>query len=159
MRSMACDALPPRMRGDLAGDPAALRIFWRLLEQARMGFSRIEEAAFLVRDAAGNLTGVPWPSAGEPNMGRWFGAFPANAIAIAHTHPNWLPVPSSIDVHTAQSARVPVYVITRSHISKTVAGSITMLIDGEWKPVDICGPAGDPVDLAQTDASRSHGSR
>jgi hypothetical protein len=155
---LACETLPARMHGDIAADPAALRIFWQLLEQARFGFSRLEEAAFIVRDASGTVSEVPWPAAGEPNTGKWIGAFPANTIAIVHTHPNWMPSPSSIDVRTAQRTRVPVYVITRSHIAKTAGGSTTMLLDGEWKPGDVCGTSGGHVDLAQANARRSDGS-
>jgi hypothetical protein len=134
----ACNALP-QLSGEIAADPAALRIFWGLLERSRFGFSRLEEAAFIVRGANGSVSAVPWPQAGEPNVGRWAGAFPANTIAIVHTHPNWLPMPSDIDAHTATRTRTQVYVITRSRISKTDGRSTTLLINGEWKPADICG--------------------
>ena len=138
VEARACEA-PVALHGDIATEPAALRIFWNLIAQARFGFSALEQAAFLVRDGSGVITSVPWPEAGEPNTGRWMGAFPANTVAIIHTHPNWMPVPSKIDVRTALRTRVPVYVITRAHISKTVNGSTTMVVNGEWKPGAVCG--------------------
>lgn len=142
VEASACDAWPVHSRADLAAQPAALRIFWGLLQQARLGFSQIEHTAFIVRDAAGSITSVPWPDAGEANVGRWMGAFPANVVAIVHTHPNWLPTPSHIDAHTALRTSLPVYVITRAHISKTQNGSTTMVMDGDWKPGVVCDAAG-----------------
>lgn len=161
---MACES-PVVLRSDLAADPSALRIFWHLIEDARFGFTNFEQAAFLVRDARGTISSVPWPDAGEPNTGKWIGAFPENTVAIVHTHPNWMPMPSNIDVRTALIARVPVYVITRAHVSKTWNGSTTMVIDGEWKPGAVCAARRGGGDLAEAAprsaaaAGRSGGAR
>jgi hypothetical protein len=141
MEVMACDALVTHPRTDLAAHPAALRIFWGLLEQGRFGFSEVEHTAFIVQGDDGTIGFVAWPDAGEPNNCRWMGAFPKNVIAIAHTHPNWLPAPSFIDVRTALRSNVPVYVITRAHIAKTMNGSTTMVMDGDWKPGAVCRTA------------------
>jgi hypothetical protein len=140
--AMACDVLSSHAPADLAMNPAALQIFWGLLEEARWGFSQVEHTAFIVRDASGAVTSVPWPDPGEANIGRWSGAFPVNVVAIAHTHPNWLPTPSNIDAHTAIRTKLPVYVLTRAHISKTEKGSTTMVVDGDWKPGVVCSAAG-----------------
>src|SRR6266849_649897 len=154
----ACTVLPANI-GEIASDPVALRIFWEVLARSRYGFSELEEAAFIVRDTNGTVTSIPWPAAEERNLGRWVGAFPANTIAIVHTHPNWMPLPSAIDIRTAKRSHMAVYVITRSHIAKTENGSITMLIDGEWRPSDVCGAGDGRVDLAETRARRTDGSR
>ena len=135
----ACNALPQQLSGEIAGNPKALRIFWKLLERSRYGFSHMEEAAFIVRDANGTVSAIPWPEAGEPNVGRWSGAFPANTVAIVHTHPNWLPLPSDMDARTAARARTQVYVITRARITKTDGRSTTVMINGDWRPASICG--------------------
>ncbi|MGZ4810469.1 MAG: hypothetical protein ACXVIJ_06460 [Thermoanaerobaculia bacterium] len=134
----ACNALP-QLSGEIAANPAALRIFWGLLERSRYGFSHMEAAAFIIRGANGAVSSIPWPEADEPDMGRWTGAFPANTVAIVHTHPNWLPLPSYIDAHTATHTRTQVYVVTRSRITKTDGSSTTTLVSGDWKPTDTCG--------------------
>jgi proteasome lid subunit RPN8/RPN11 len=141
MEAMAACKIPARVSGDLAAHPAALKICWSLLEQARWGFSQVEHTAFIVRDSSGTITSVAWPDPGEANIGRWVGAFPVNAIAIVHTHPNWLPTPSFIDAHTAIRTHLPVYVVTRKHIAKTGNGSTTMIVDGDWKPGVVCDGA------------------
>jgi len=157
---LACDAMSLQVSGDLATHADARRIFWQLLEQGRYGFSSVEHAAFLVRDANGAIRDVPWADAGEPNVGRWSGAFPANVIAIVHTHPNWLPVPSNIDAKTAMRTKLPVYVITRAHITKTANGSTTMVIDGDWKPGSVCSTArGSRGDLAENAARIANAAR
>jgi hypothetical protein len=134
----ACSALP-QLNGEIAANPTALRIFWGLLERSRYGFSHMEEVAFIVRGANGSVSAVPWPEAGERDMGRWAGAFPANTVAIVHTHPNWMPMPSNIDAHTATHTHLQVYVITRARITKTDGQSTTTLVAGDWKPTDTCG--------------------
>jgi hypothetical protein len=122
---------------EIALMPAAQAIFEDLLRRNQFGFNDIEEAAFIVRDGGGNLRAVAWPSDGEPNSGRWEGAYPAGAVAIAHTHPNWLPLPSSIDAATARQSRMPVYVITTSGISKTTGAEPVTVIAGAWESLDL----------------------
>ncbi len=123
----------PSSPADMALDPAALAIFREMLRRNRNGFGDIEEAAFIVRGSGGELIAVPWPGAGEPDRGRWEGSFPAGVVAIAHTHPAWLPMPSSIDAATARRARIPVYVITASRISMTSGGEGSVVIAGDWQ--------------------------
>ena len=122
-----------RPADEIALDPSARAIFENLLRQNQFGFSHIEQAALIVRDGNGELAAVPWPSDGAPDSGRWEGAFSAGAVAIAHTHPNWLPYPSPIDAATARHARMPVYVITASAISKTTGGEPLTVIAGKWE--------------------------
>lgn len=82
----------------------------------------MEDAAFVVRDANGNLSIVRWPSAGMPDSAMWIGKVPEGAFAIAHTHPDWRPRPSKIDVVTARTAKMPVYVVTHKQVWETAAG-------------------------------------
>jgi hypothetical protein len=82
----------------------------------------MEDAAFLVRDAHGTVQVVRWPSAGLPDSAIWIGRVPEGAFAIAHTHPDWRPRPSKTDIVTARTAKMPVYVVTRSQVWETAAG-------------------------------------
>ena len=82
----------------------------------------MEDAAFLVRDRQGQIAVVWWPSAGLPDTAMWLGRIPEGAFAIAHTHPDWRPQPSKTDVVTAKTAKMPVYVVTKSQVWETAAG-------------------------------------
>lgn len=120
-----------RRSNEIAAQPEMLRVFRELLVSARWGFSRLESAAFIVRSADGSLSAVLWSPAEEPDQARWIGPFPAGVVAIVHTHPNWQPEPSRIDIRTAATARVPVYVITRERIVKT-SGGLPLLVASRW---------------------------
>jgi hypothetical protein len=119
--------------GEVATDPEVVPGLWQMLGDAGFGFRRMEEAAFIVRKADGRLILVRWPEAGEPGTSRWFGPLPSGVVAIAHTHPNWDPNPSKIDIRTAQQSHLPVYVVTRSEISKTLGRSPQIVLSGDWR--------------------------
>jgi proteasome lid subunit RPN8/RPN11 len=124
------------MQSDLAYDPRVRAELWRLIGEARYGFAEREEAMFIVRDARGRLSFVRWTSMGVPHQTRWTGAWPRGVIAIAHTHPNWVPEPSRTDVRVAMRNKVPVYVVTRTRITKTSGGATREVIAGDWRPRD-----------------------
>jgi hypothetical protein len=117
---------------DLALETPVREMSWRLLGNARLGFSHEEQAAFVVRTASGAYGFFSWPSNGVFDSARWEGPFPGGVVAIIHTHPNWMPSPSSIDARTARATGVPVYVITRTEISKTTGGAAEVVISGDW---------------------------
>jgi hypothetical protein len=117
---------------DVAHEAGARHIFARLLAEGHYGSSHIERAAFLVRDSRGRLSAVDWPAAAGADSAEWNGAFPPGVVAIAHTHPNWLPRPSKIDSATARQARVPVYVITRTEIWKTTGEAPAAIAAEGW---------------------------
>jgi hypothetical protein len=85
-----------------------------------------------MRTATGAYGFLTWPSDGAFDSARWEGRFPGGVVAIIHTHPNWMPSPSSIDARTARAIGVPVYVITRTEISKTTGGPPEVVISGDW---------------------------
>jgi proteasome lid subunit RPN8/RPN11 len=130
-------------------------MFWQLLSQARYGFSHGEEAAFVVRGEIGGYRCVAWPSDGFVDSARWVGRFPDGVVAIIHTHPNWMATPSSIDVRTARTARIPVYVITRTQITLTNGDETRIVISGEWKPEMTPRPCS-PAATAVARSSRDH---
>jgi proteasome lid subunit RPN8/RPN11 len=117
---------------DLTADPAARAFLWAMLAEARYGYSETEEAAFVVRDTDGRLTFVRWPEPGAQHQARWPGAFPAGTIAIVHTHPNHTPRPSRLDERAARRRGIPIYVLTRTKITRTTGGEAEVVIDGDW---------------------------
>lgn len=117
---------------DLAFDPAVRKAFLMMMKDTRFGFSHMEEAAFVVQNADGDLSMVAWPPSGEPDSARWFGRFPDGTVAIAHTHPNYMPLPSKVDAVTARKSHVPVYVVTPFAIAKTYGGAPEVVVRGEW---------------------------
>lgn len=116
---------------DVIDDPRVRDGFRRLLQRSRYGFDA-EQAAFLVRRADGSLTLVDWQYGGERNEATWQGAFPEGTIAIVHTHPCWLPMPSGIDKATARRSHVPVYVLTRLRITRTSGDEPAVVAHGDW---------------------------
>lgn len=123
-----------RSGGDPIREPEVREMCWTLLGKARLGFAHDEHAAFVVRSDSGSLYFVEWPSNGMIDSARWDGPLPRGAVAIIHTHPNWLPMPSALDARTAARAHLPVYVITRLQITRTDGASPQVVVEGDWKP-------------------------
>jgi hypothetical protein len=95
-----------------------------------------EQASFIVRTPSGALTFVLWPAPEEANVQRYRGV-PRGTVAIAHTHPNGLPLRSAIDRGTAMSTHVPVYVVTKTKITLTDGRKTRVVVDGEWSPASV----------------------
>ena len=117
---------------EFATNPVVVPVLWKMFGDAGFGHRHTEEAAFVVGNSEGRLMLVRWPSAGEPDTAWWSGPMPTGTVAIVHTHPNWNPLPSNIDVRTARQSRLPVYVVTRTEISRTTGGSAEVVLRGEW---------------------------
>jgi proteasome lid subunit RPN8/RPN11 len=116
---------------ELANHPV-VRDFCRvLLEKAESERYR-EQGAFIVRTEQGLLYFVTWPPSEEMDRLRWHGRFPNGTIAIVHTHPSWAREASKPDTRTARRAGIPVYVVTRSRISRTTGGESTVVVEGDW---------------------------
>jgi|GEM_PF-2019504 len=143
---------------ELGHEASARRIFARLLVQGHYGGSHIEQAAFLLRDERGRLVAVDWPATGETDSAAWAGPLPAGVVAIAHTHPNWLPRPSRIDRATARRTRVPVYVITRTEIWKTDGETPATVATGDWSGGDAGTSGGGAEELQEAEPGLSDGS-
>ena len=106
--------------------------FCRVLSKKAIVERHIEQGAFVVQTAGGLQYFVAWPPTEERDVARWYGHFPDGTVAIVHTHPPHLPEPSKLDIAVARRARVPVYVITPSRISKTTGGAPEVVTDGDW---------------------------
>lgn len=93
------------------GSPQAL--FWYDHLLAESGYGRLdrERAAFLIRESDDSLTLAPWPDGGFRHAS-YRGAIPEGTIAILHTHPATLPLPSPRDHAEARRLGIPVLVIT-----------------------------------------------
>ena len=130
--------LPSVVAADLIDD-AAVRDFVRVLARAAIADRSREHGAFVVRSPEGIVYFVVWPPSGERDLLRWHGRFPEGTIAILHTHAPWAPAPSKIDARTARRARIPVYVITPSRISKTTGEESSVLATGPFDEV-VQGP-------------------
>lgn len=115
-----------------ATNAAVLPMLWKMFGDAGFGHRHAEAAAFVVGNEKGRLMLVRWPASGEPDTVFWVGPLPSGVVAIVHTHPNWNPLPSNIDMRTARRSRLPVYVVTRTEISRTTGGSPEIVVRGEW---------------------------
>ncbi len=107
---------------------------YRLWEAARFGQEVSERAAWVLKDDAGRLRWLAWPAEYRYRRAQWEGPVPADAVAIAHTHPTaGDPRPSEQDVATARRLGVPVYTVSRSGIWKAVPdGSVVSVDDAQW---------------------------
>jgi hypothetical protein len=137
---------------DLVQQPAVRREFRDLLLRGRWGMSHNEHATFVVRRGDGTIGFVEWPASAETDSARWEGAYPAGTIAIAHTHPNWLPAPSRLDSGVARRSGLPVYVITRGRLSKTDGAATEIVEEGAWAEAFPSHQERAPVDGAERTA-------
>ena len=107
---------------------------WDLLKMASYGQSPYEQAAFIVRDPSGAERFALWPFGHLASKATYARTLPENAIAIIHTHPNAVPLPSNNDVRLAARLRLPVYVVTRTMIARTDGQGVEILHRGDWQP-------------------------
>lgn len=75
---------------------------------------------------------VTWPPGEEGDKLRWHRRFPKGTVAIVHTHPAWVKEPSRLDVRAARRSGIPVYVVTKTRISKTTGDVSVVVAEGEW---------------------------
>jgi proteasome lid subunit RPN8/RPN11 len=107
---------------------------WQLLKSARYGLGRQEQAAFVVEQPDGALSFVVWPSTGASMETHFHGALPAHTVAIVHTHPLGKLIPSSDDRDTARRLGIPVYVLVRTGVTRTLGDGVETLLVGDWNP-------------------------
>jgi hypothetical protein len=98
-------------------DDGVLRM---LDEVATRGLTRaidLEAAAFLIRDADGNLNCAMWPTSDQRKLQNYRAPMPPGTVAIVHTHPLNAHEPSRGDVLEAVRLRIPILVLTRLSIA------------------------------------------
>ena len=130
MRTLMLVMALSRQPIEIACNDGVLTHFWTLLAKARYGQSTREHAAFVVFDE-GSYSFVAWPYGASEYAARYKGSIPEHTVAIIHTHPNAYPMPSAEDETVAQKTGIPIYVLTRTMISRT--GPLRVW-NGDWKP-------------------------
>lgn len=101
----------------------------------RLGaFDRTERAAFIVDDGEGNLQCVAWPQTNASAEARFIGHVPKGTVAIIHTHPITVPLPSVQDEHEATRLGITVYALTPLAVTKVMPSHDEPLVvrKGEW---------------------------
>ena len=80
----------------------------------------LEVAAFVVRFDDGTLSLVRWPDRRRFRTAQWSGRLPRGAIAIAiiHSPPTMMPLPSATDRREAKRLRIPIYAVSRGLLCK-----------------------------------------
>ena len=120
---------------DATIDTRAIALSWELLRTAGYGRSAREHSAFLVASANGELQLVRWRGEATSMSATYRGTIPNGTVAIVHTHPKDLPNPSDGDVALARKLNLPVYVLTRTSITRTNGGrTMERVAAGDWNP-------------------------
>jgi hypothetical protein len=115
-------------------DPAALGYFADLLRLGGFGFTHWEAAAFLLRSTDGGYRCLAWPFSNGHHEQKFRGRMPDFTVAIVHTHPQHLALPSPGDRATAKRLGIPVIVLTSRNIYVAAPdGSIVEVVeDRAW---------------------------
>ena len=119
---------------DAAPDARIIALSWDLLRSARYGNSTREHSAFIVSDADGHLRLVKWRGKATSMSATHRGTIPARTVAIVHTHPKAIPNPSDVDAALARKLNLPVYVLTRTSVTRTSGGRMELIAAGDWDP-------------------------
>lgn len=120
---------------DIACEATVLKQSWDLLAQARYGQSDYEYGAFIVRSDSGQFELSGWTFDHEALSAHYAGTVSPRVVAITHTHPNRLPMPSDGDILLARRTGLPVYVLTRMMISVTDGHGSRVVTSRDWRPV------------------------
>jgi hypothetical protein len=115
--AIASDRIVEQMSGAtqtslLADDPGVQALLRDLLKKAGYGHRTTERAAFLVIDARGEYQCLLWPFHHGFAKERFRGRVPPFTIAVAHTHPNSVPLPSAQDEREAGRLGLPFLVVS-----------------------------------------------
>jgi proteasome lid subunit RPN8/RPN11 len=104
--------------GELTSNPDVLDIFREVLREGFFSLQDWERAAFVIREDDGHYRSMMWPSIGLFRAARYPGPIPRGVVAIVHTHPLSLPLPSANDRALAMRLQMPIYCLTVSSIYK-----------------------------------------
>ncbi|HVS30542.1 MAG TPA: Mov34/MPN/PAD-1 family protein [Thermoanaerobaculia bacterium] len=101
----------------------------RLAAMSGHGRFEYESAAFLVLREDGKFDCAVWPSVRAWRRATWAGPVPDGTVAVMHTHPRSLPMPSAHDSREASRIGIPVIVVAGRFVSmvgKNSAGERTV---------------------------------
>jgi hypothetical protein len=96
---------------------------------------QIESAAWMIKTEQGTSF-KKWGRLFEPNIQRWSGRIPTNAIALAHTHSRKVrPTPSKVDCAASRDLRIPIYVVSHVGIWRVMPDGTIVQDEGPkwWK--------------------------
>lgn len=105
----------------IAGDDLTsdrLDMFAEVLEHGVYGSRDDEAAAFIVHRPDGSEQCLLWPPTAEYHATHHPWPPPSAVMAIVHTHPLALPLPSAADKASAIRLGIPIYSITPANIYK-----------------------------------------
>lgn len=97
-------------------DPNVRSYYADLLKAGGLGLTHWEAAAFLLLSPDGRYRCVAWPFSNRNRQQKYRGRIPEFTVAIIHTHPRNIPLPSMGDRATARRLGIPVIVLTSHNI-------------------------------------------
>lgn len=97
--------------------PDVVPCLLKVLELGGYGNLPIERAAFLIYRDDGVFDCLLWPVTNEQQAAHWQGPAPVGIAAVVHSHPSRIPYPSPDDAYEARRMSVPIFVVTRRHVS------------------------------------------
>ncbi len=109
-----------------------------LADKAALKPDDLEVAAFIVREPNGDLACRLWPPSAGRRSEHYDGPLPVGTMAIAHSHPYYAPLPSTIDVAQAKRIGLPIYVVSRweLHVVDPISGERVRLLRGRnWSGI------------------------
>ena len=121
---------------DLVANEQVRVSFAELVKDGGYGWTNLEKAAFVVVDDRGEHRLVPWNSGPSYRSQKIRGPLPRGTVAIAHTHPRFMPYASDNDRKTARRLALPVFVLTpRNIVMVTPSGeSVEIVSNSLWIP-------------------------
>ena len=125
----------PAAADDHVSNAETLKSFADLVIEANYGLAETERAAFIVRTSEGRYALDLWPASHSIRKSVWKGPLPANAVAIVHTHPQGMPLPSSGDRQEARRLGIPIYVLARSSIYRvdpSGGDNVRLIAQSDW---------------------------
>jgi hypothetical protein len=103
---------------EIASSPQIIAMFAEILRNGSYGLSDYESAAFVLRNGDGSFGCMAWPETQRFRETRYPGERPRGVVAIVHTHPLRMPLPSLNDRWCAKHFNIPIYAISRLSIYK-----------------------------------------
>lgn len=126
---------------DFRGAPAnhaVAGILRTLAGKAALKTDEMEVAIFIVREPDGDFTCRLWPHTASRRSEHYKGSIPTGTVAIGHTHPYYMPLPSGGDVAESTRIGLPIYVVSRWEVNVVdpASGKNVLLLRGTaWSDI------------------------
>lgn len=117
----------------LAGEEWVLDYFSDVFLRGALFRDTAETAAFLVRRNNGELQCLLWPATNVYKGHTFRGRVPEGTVAVIHTHPGAAFNPSAGDAQQARTIGLPIFVLTRGHVTAADAqGNTVRIVRRSW---------------------------